>query len=148
MSSSTPESDVDGSGRPDALDFEGEESMHLNVSSNTTKASSNLHQHLLDRPSLARLRRLSDQESVLSNSSEHQEGGRTASIYRAPESNGTSCSPVGVKSSKGSWHAFWLRQKGVALVLLSQFFGGLMNVTTRLLETDGEGLHPLQVRIL
>ena len=33
----------------------------------------------------------------------------------------------------------------MALVLLSQFFGGLMSVTTRLLETSGSGMHPFQV---
>ena len=28
---------------------------------------------------------------------------------------------------------------------MSQFFGALMNVATRLLELDGEGMHPFQV---
>ena len=35
----------------------------------------------------------------------------------------------------------------MALVLLSQFFGALMSVTTRLLETSGSGMHPFQVRL-
>lgn len=42
----------------------------------------------------------------------------------------------------------WLRNKGVALVLLSQAFGCLMSVTTRLLEMGGEDeerLDPFQV---
>lgn len=46
------------------------------------------------------------------------------------------------------WDAFWLRNKGVTLVVCAQVFGGLMSVTTRLLEThggDGMGMHPLQV---
>jgi hypothetical protein len=30
-------------------------------------------------------------------------------------------------------------------VTISQFFGALMNVTTRLLELEGEGMHPFQV---
>ncbi|KAA6407811.1 MAG: hypothetical protein FRX48_08162 [Lasallia pustulata] len=46
---------------------------------------------------------------------------------------------------KGSWAMFWARNRGVALVLLSQFFGGLMSVTTRLLETSGSGMHPFQI---
>ena len=36
----------------------------------------------------------------------------------------------------------------MALVLLSQLFGGLMNVTTRLLETSGSDMHPFQVCLL
>ncbi|KAF2204744.1 hypothetical protein GQ43DRAFT_121277 [Delitschia confertaspora ATCC 74209] len=43
---------------------------------------------------------------------------------------------------------FWGRNKGLALVLLSQFFGSLMNVTTRLLEMNGnhgKGYHPFQI---
>ncbi|GKT49928.1 putative transporter [Colletotrichum spaethianum] len=40
---------------------------------------------------------------------------------------------------------FWLVNKGVVLVALSQLFGALMNLTARLLELEGEGMHPLQV---
>jgi len=66
----------------------------------------------------------------------------------------------------------WIRNKGLALVLLAQVFGTLMNVTTRLLEMEGnegtlmflslvgsrksqlimrilgKGYHPFQVRIV
>ncbi|MCJ1283865.1 hypothetical protein MMC26_003196 [Xylographa opegraphella] len=41
--------------------------------------------------------------------------------------------------------AFWQRNKGLALVLLSQFFGGLMNVATRLLESGDGALSPFQI---
>ncbi|MCJ1379108.1 hypothetical protein MMC17_002208 [Xylographa soralifera] len=41
--------------------------------------------------------------------------------------------------------AFWQRNKGLALVLLSQIFGGLMNVATRLLEGGDDGLSPFQI---
>ncbi|KAK0370176.1 integral membrane protein DUF6 [Colletotrichum limetticola] len=41
--------------------------------------------------------------------------------------------------------AFWQTNKGVVLVALSQLFGALMNLTARLLELEGEGMHPLQV---
>ncbi|TDZ31170.1 putative membrane protein [Colletotrichum spinosum] len=40
---------------------------------------------------------------------------------------------------------FWITNKGVVLVALSQLFGALMNLTARLLELEGEGMHPLQV---
>ena len=42
----------------------------------------------------------------------------------------------------------WSKNKGLFLVILSQFFGVLMNVTTRLLETDnshGPGMDPFQI---
>ena len=63
-------------------------------------------------------------------------------------------------------NAFWQRNRGVALVLVSQVFGTLMNVTTRVLEIEGnhgkvsltsshiyltawltglQGMHPFQV---
>lgn len=42
----------------------------------------------------------------------------------------------------------WARNKGLMLVILSQLFGALMGVTTRLLETNGahgRGMHPFQI---
>ncbi|KAF2101083.1 hypothetical protein NA57DRAFT_24049, partial [Rhizodiscina lignyota] len=44
--------------------------------------------------------------------------------------------------------AVWVRNKGLALVLIAQVFGTLMNVTTRLLEVEGnngKGMHPFQI---
>lgn len=44
--------------------------------------------------------------------------------------------------------AFWLRNKGVLLVLLAMVFGSGMNVAARLMETDGshgKAMHPFQV---
>lgn len=45
------------------------------------------------------------------------------------------------------WNA-WLQNKGILMVMLSQFFGASMNVMTRLLEIDGahgKGMDPFQV---
>ena len=42
-------------------------------------------------------------------------------------------------------NALWFANKGLVLVLVSQFFGALMNVTTRLLETSGNPLNTFQV---
>ncbi|KAM0277014.1 hypothetical protein ACHAQH_006139 [Verticillium albo-atrum] len=39
----------------------------------------------------------------------------------------------------------WASNRGVFLVALSQFFGALMNLAARLLELEGEGMHPFQV---
>ena len=49
---------------------------------------------------------------------------------------------------KGRFDVFWLKNKGLALVMLAQLFGVMMNVTTRLLEMDGihgAGMHPFQI---
>lgn len=45
---------------------------------------------------------------------------------------------------------FWERNKGVIYVLAAQVFAVLMNLTTRLLELEGNhgaGMHPFQVSI-
>ncbi|KAH7030519.1 hypothetical protein B0J12DRAFT_318277 [Macrophomina phaseolina] len=49
---------------------------------------------------------------------------------------------------RGRLKAYWSRNKGLALVLISQFFGVCMNVSTRILEIEGNnghGYHPFQV---
>jgi drug/metabolite transporter (DMT)-like permease len=49
---------------------------------------------------------------------------------------------------RGKLYRFWIRNKGLAFMLLGQVFGTLMNVTTRLLEIEGnkgKGLHPFQI---
>lgn len=43
-----------------------------------------------------------------------------------------------------AWHASWLRNKGMALVLLAQMFGASMNVMTQILEIHS-AMHPFQV---
>ena len=57
--------------------------------------------------------------------------------------------------SDPSWRenisSFWLRNKGVGMMILGQFFGAVMNVITRLLELDKgdvQGMHPFQVRTM
>ncbi|KAG9757415.1 hypothetical protein KCU73_g4418, partial [Aureobasidium melanogenum] len=45
-------------------------------------------------------------------------------------------------------HATWIRNAGLFYMLLAQVFGVMMNVTTRLLEIEGnkgKGLHPFQI---
>lgn len=51
-------------------------------------------------------------------------------------------------SAEGKIRIFYEKNKGLAYVLLAQVFGVLMNVTTRLLEiegNEGQGMHPFQV---
>lgn len=54
----------------------------------------------------------------------------------------------GLPAQQG-WRAFFEKNKGLAYVLLAQLFGTLMNVTTRVLEMEGNngnGMHPFQVQ--
>lgn len=61
-------------------------------------------------------------------------------------------SPVPAPPTRSKWRrtltALWVKNKGLALVMLSQLFGVMMSVTTRLLEMDGvhgKGMHPFQI---
>ncbi|KAF1835091.1 hypothetical protein BDW02DRAFT_597608 [Decorospora gaudefroyi] len=57
-------------------------------------------------------------------------------------------SPAPPRTLKDRVQAAWKSNKGLALVLISQLFGTLMNVTTRMLEmegNDGKGYHPFQI---
>ncbi|EUC44957.1 hypothetical protein COCMIDRAFT_5809 [Bipolaris oryzae ATCC 44560] len=57
-------------------------------------------------------------------------------------------SPSPPRTFKGKIQASWTANKGLALVLISQLFGTLMNVTTRMLEMEGNngnGYHPFQI---
>ncbi|KAJ8117725.1 hypothetical protein OPT61_g1143 [Boeremia exigua] len=46
-------------------------------------------------------------------------------------------SPAPPRTRRGRLWAIWYKNKGLFLVLVSQFFGTLMNITTRLLEMEG-----------
>lgn len=46
------------------------------------------------------------------------------------------------------WWKFWIKNKPAILVALSQFFGALMNLSARLLELEGNGMHPIQVLLM
>lgn len=57
-------------------------------------------------------------------------------------------SPGPSRGFQGRVRRFWIANKGLALVLIAQLFGTLMNVTTRMLEmegNDGKGYHPFQI---
>lgn len=72
---------------------------------------------------------------------------RASSVSPAARRRHASTSPA-PSPSPNSIRRFWNRNKGVFLVVLAQFFGTLMNVTTRLLEVEGnrgKGMHPFQI---
>ena len=66
-----------------------------------------------------------------------------------PQSRGVSPFPdtreLRPKTWKVAMKYFWQRNHGLFLVAASQLFGSLMNVTTRFLELEGDGMHPFQV---
>ncbi|KAF2117672.1 hypothetical protein BDV96DRAFT_597567 [Lophiotrema nucula] len=65
-----------------------------------------------------------------------------------PVPDGRTRSPAPPRTWKGKVRLSWTRNKGLVLVLIAQVFGTLMNVTTRMLEVEGnngKGLHPFQI---
>jgi hypothetical protein len=86
-----------------------------------------------------------DALSILSTDEYEQLQPSRSLTFSAPEDGQPSESPDGWRARLA---AAWIRNKGLAYMLLAQVFGVLMNVTTRLLEIEGnkgEGLHPFQI---
>jgi drug/metabolite transporter (DMT)-like permease len=46
------------------------------------------------------------------------------------------------------WKQFWIKNKPAAYVALSQLFGALMNLSARLVELEGDGMHPVQALLM
>ncbi|KAI9781807.1 MAG: hypothetical protein M1835_004180 [Candelina submexicana] len=109
------------------------------------------HQYL-DTSSQASFQDSPNNLSELSDISRHAENerrsGRSTSYLPVLTQRYASSSPAPPRTWRGTLEALWSRNRGLALVMLSQLFGALMNVTTRLLETEGsngEGMHPMQI---
>jgi hypothetical protein len=105
----------------------------------------------LDVPLQSALNRSSDTVSDLSlYSADNENERRTGRLltpsgtYRLP-----SMSPGPPPTTrKGKFNVFWMKNKGLVLVMLAQLFGVMMNVATRWLEMDrgdGAGMHPFQI---
>jgi len=95
--------------------------------------------------------RASSPESLSILSLEDHRTGRSLLSAPGPSYRYASRSPGPPRTWRGKLEAFWIRNKGLALVLAAQVFGTLMNVTTRLLEIEGnngKGMHPFQVSSL
>ena len=71
-----------------------------------------------------------------------------STISSMTHSRGVSPFPL-PKTENRTWRSamrrWWGRNQGLVMVTISQAFGALMNVTTRLLETDAGGIGPFQV---
>jgi hypothetical protein len=72
-----------------------------------------------------------------------------STISSLGQPRGVSPFPRAVSTEPKTWKTasknFLIRNQGLFLVTISQFFGALMNVATRLLELEGEGMHPFQI---
>ena len=119
---------------------------------NPAAKTSNHHQPYLDVPLQPASARSSETLSDLSTYSADNENERRTGRLLAPSSSGRLLSRSPAPPSK-TWKErlgqFWARNKGLALVVMAQLFGVMMNVTIRLLEmsgTSGPGMHPFQVR--
>lgn len=113
-----------------------------------SEKSSHDGQQYLEAPRFGPIRPLSPDTLSNLSADEYEPGrpnlGRRVGSYRQP-----SRSPAPPRTWRGKLQASWIRNKGLFYMLLAQVFGTLMNVTTRLLEVEGnkgKGLHPFQVR--
>jgi drug/metabolite transporter (DMT)-like permease len=52
------------------------------------------------------------------------------------------------ENPQSKWKQLWIKNKPAAYVALSQFFGALMNLSARLLELEGDGMHPVQALLI
>lgn len=93
----------------------------------------------------------SDRSSRKSSDDHHSDDVRTSESLTLPaqlRSRSWSPAPDPSRPWKRKSVELWAKNKGLILVAISQLFGVMMNVTTRLLEMDGQhgsGLHPFQV---
>lgn len=67
--------------------------------------------------------------------------GHATSQFRPPQ-------PVPYSRPQSAWRRFWSNNKPAVLVALSQLFGATMNLSARLLEIEGDGMHPVQVLLI
>ena len=119
---------------------------------NSAAKTSNHNQPYLDVPLQPAFARSSDTLSDISTYSADNENERRTGRLLTLSSSGRllsrSPAPPSQTWKEKLWQ-FWARNKGLALVVMAQLFGVMMNVTIRLLEmsgTSGPGMHPFQVR--
>ncbi|KAG5941030.1 hypothetical protein E4U59_001980 [Claviceps monticola] len=60
----------------------------------------------------------------------------------------TACLGAGARLEPSPLSRFWHANNPAILVALSQLFGALMNMSARLLELEGDGMHPIQMLLL
>ncbi|KAF6224140.1 hypothetical protein HO133_010714 [Letharia lupina] len=150
---SSSKSEVEGEGEGEQKDFPAsvlENSLSKAVHGNPSAKTSNHHPYL-DVPLQSAFARSSDTLSDLSTYSADNENERCTGRLLTVSSAGRllSSSPAPSPMTwKETFRLSWASNKGLALVMLAQLFGVMMNVTIRLLETagtSGPGMHPFQI---
>lgn len=96
-------------------------------------------------PFLNALRPSSDDDNVSAYSADNENERQRGRLLAAPRLRYPSVSPSPPRSWRDACRASWKANKGLVLVLVSQLFGALMNVTTRLLETSEAPMNTFQV---
>lgn len=117
-----------------------------------SSAKGNNNQPYLDIPLQTAFARSTDTISNISTySADNENERRTGRLLNVSAGNrlpSRSPAPPLPTTWRGKAQAAWSSNKGLALVMLAQLFGVMMNVTTRLLEMNGShgaGMHPFQV---
>lgn len=132
---------------PSVIEDSRPKAHHANLPAKTSN-----HHPYLHVPLQSAFARSSDTLSHLSPCSPHHENqrrtGRLPTITSRGRLLSTSPAPLSQRTWKETIRRFWATNKGLALVVLAQLFGVMMNVTIRLLEmrgTAGPGMHPFQI---
>lgn len=114
---------------------------------NLTKPNVEVYNGYLVAPQVAPIRPASP--DTLSNLSvEEYELLRVPSIRHGESDQSGEVAATGPRTWRHRLAHFWVVNKGIVFMLIAQVFGVLMNVTTRLLEVEGnkgKGLHPFQI---
>ena len=135
-----------------SLSPSGFQEVDPNTAVGKTPAKIGTHEPFLNVPVHSTFARSSDASSDLSLYSADNDNERSAERL-LPALRGyrlDSRSPTPNVSWKAKGLQLWAKNKGLVLVILSQLFGVMMNVTTRLLEMDGKhgpGMHPFQILV-
>lgn len=151
MSLLTSKPEVDGEREPKSFPASVLEDASLKANHGNSTAKTSNHQPYLDVPLQSSFARSSDTLSDLSTYSADNENerrtGRLLTVSSAGRLLSRSPAPL-PKTWRETVRLFWARNKGLALVILAQLFGVMMNVTIRLLEISGQSgpaLDPFQV---
>ncbi|KAG8528104.1 uncharacterized protein KY384_007020 [Bacidia gigantensis] len=147
MSSALSKSNVDAAGRSLSIAPSGRNRGYTPSPAGKPRAKQSENDHYLDVPLQNAFARTSDtffENSLIATDSASENG------FRAFLSG-----PEGMPAKVSRHHKIasylkhsWVRNKGLALVAISQLFGVMMNVTIRLLEQNsvhGPGMHPFQI---
>lgn len=141
-----------GNAQDRIADAERRQSSPLGDAQDQKKGVEDQSSKSLQAPSTRPNRTLSP-DSLSHTSSDEHEPFRPLAPVDSPDNDGLDEDPNGEAQApltgwRASLQASWTRNKGLAYMLMAQVFGVLMNVTTRVLEIEGnkgKGMDPFQI---